>query len=82
MGCSADAPIKEHKRYGVKIPEEEIQEQKTYIRHTFSYQEAGKPGLIRKYGEMITEEYLEDGIFVEAYVPKSLIGQIGLSDED
>lgn len=31
---------------------------------------------------MITEEYLEDGIFVEAYVPKSLIGQIGLSDED
>ena len=53
-----------------------------YIRHTFSYQEAGKPGLIRKYGEMITEEYLEDGIFVEAYVPKSLIGQLGLSDED
>lgn len=25
---SADAPIKEHKRYGVKIPEEEIQEQR------------------------------------------------------
>lgn len=58
--------------------EEVLREQKTYIRHTFSYQDAGKPGLIRKYGEVLTEEYLEDGIFVEAYVPKSLIGQLGL----
>ena len=58
--------------------EEVLREQKTYIRHTFAYQDAGKPGLIRKYGEVLTEEYLEDGIFVEAYVPKSLIGQLGL----
>lgn len=58
--------------------EEVLREQKTYIRHTFSYNEAGKPGLIRKYGEVITEEYLEDGIFVEAYIPKSLAGQLGM----
>jgi GTP-binding protein HflX len=58
--------------------EEVLRNQKVYIRHTFPYSEAGKPGLIRKYGEMITEEYLEDGIFVEAYVPKSLIGKMGL----
>lgn len=84
----ADRMVYMSARTGAGIPEllsvieEVLREQKTYIRHTFSYQEAGKPGLIRKYGEMITEEYLEDGIFVEAYVPKSLIGQIGLSDED
>ena len=84
----ADRMVYMSARTGAGIPEllsvieEVLREQKAYIRHTFSYQEAGKPGLIRKYGEMITEEYLEDGIFVEAYVPKSLIGQIGLSDED
>jgi GTP-binding protein HflX len=58
--------------------EEILRNQKSYIRHTFSYAEAGKPGLIRKYGELITEEYLEDGIFVEAYVPKNILGQLGL----
>lgn len=84
----ADRTVYMSARTGAGIPEllsvieEVLRDQKTYIRHTFSYQEAGKPGLIRKYGEMITEEYLEDGIFVEAYVPKSLIGQLGLSDED
>ena len=62
----------------LQAAEEVLREQKTYIRHTFSYNEAGKPGLIRKYGEVITEEYLEDGIFVEAYVPKSLVGQLGM----
>ena len=84
----ADRMVYMSARTGAGIPEllsvieGVLRDQKTYIRHTFSYQEAGKPGLIRKYGEMITEEYLEDGIFVEAYVPKSLIGQLGLSDED
>ena len=84
----ADRTVYMSARTGAGIPEllsvieGVLRDQKTYIRHTFSYQEAGKPGLIRKYGEMITEEYLEDGIFVEAYVPKSLIGQLGLSDED
>lgn len=64
----------------LQAAEEVLREQKTYIRHTFSYNEAGKPGLIRKYGEVITEEYLEDGIFVEAYIPKSLAGQLGMDE--
>ena len=64
----------------LQAAEEVLREQKTYIRHTFSYNEAGKPGLIRKYGEVITEEYLEEGIFVEAYIPKSLAGQLGMDE--
>lgn len=64
----------------LQAAEEVLREQKTYIQHTFSYNEAGKPGLIRKYGEVITEEYLEDGIFVEAYIPKSLAGQLGMDE--
>ena len=57
--------------------EELLREQKSYIRHTFPYSEAAASGLIHKYGEVLTEEYLPEGIFIEAYVPKSLLGKIG-----
>ncbi|MBP3326905.1 MAG: GTPase HflX [Coprococcus sp.] len=64
--------------------EEILRNQKSYIRHTFSYAEAGKTGIIHKYGEVLTEEYLEDGIFIEAYVPRAVLGRLGLdvSDEE
>ncbi len=64
--------------------EEILRNQKSYIRHTFPYAEAGKTGIIHKYGEVLTEEYLEDGIFIEAYVPRAVLGRLGLdvSDEE
>lgn len=52
--------------------EELLQEQKVYIEKTYSYQEAGKIQLIRKYGQLLLEEYREEGIFVTAYVPKEV----------
>lgn len=61
---------------------EVLRNQKTYIRHTFAYADARTTGLIHKYGEILTEEYLEDGIFIEAYVPKLLLGGLGLGDDD
>lgn len=60
------------------VVEDVLRSLKSYIRHTFSYAEAGKTGLIHKYGELLTEEYLEDGIFIEAYVPKTILGSLGL----
>ena len=42
----------------------------------FSYQEAGKIQQIRKYGELLSEEYTQDGIAVTAYVPAELYGQL------
>ena len=62
--------------------EEILRNQKSYIRHTFAYSEEGLTGLIHKYGEIQTEEYLDDGIFIEAYVPKSILGKLGLSFDD
>jgi GTP-binding protein HflX len=56
--------------------EEILREQKVYIRQAFSYDKAGVVGMIHKYGEVLTEEYLDDGIFVEAYVPRSVSGKI------
>lgn len=49
--------------------EKALRGEKTALWHVFSYQEASKLQMIRKYGELLSEEYLEEGIFVKAYVP-------------
>ncbi|MDE6233691.1 MAG: GTPase HflX [Lachnospiraceae bacterium] len=56
----------------LKSIEEIIRNSKQYIAKTFSYDEAGKIQRIRKYGELLTEEYREDGIYVEAYIPAEM----------
>ncbi len=56
--------------------EEVLKEAKVLIEHTFSYQEAGNIQTVRKYGQLLCEEYQEDGIFVKAYVPKDLASQL------
>ncbi|MDD5936260.1 MAG: GTPase HflX [Clostridiales bacterium] len=58
------------------IIEEILRNQKTLIEHTFPYQDAGNIQLIRKYGQLLTEEYREDGIYVKAYVPKDIAHRI------
>lgn len=60
--------------------EELLRARTLFLQKTFSYQEAGKIAAIRKYGQLLTEEYREDGIYVEAYVPHSVIGQYGMQD--
>ncbi|MGN0383238.1 MAG: GTPase HflX, partial [Eubacterium sp.] len=46
-----------------------LRETRVHISKRFSYEEAGKINLIRKYGQLIKEEYHEDGIYIEAFVP-------------
>lgn len=53
-----------------------LKSMRIHLEKVFSYTEAGKPGLIRKYGQLIREEYREDGIFVEAYVPAELMEKL------
>mgnify|MGYP000325085376 FL=1 len=53
-----------------------LREQKVEIEALYPYKEAGKIQLIRKYGELQEEEYREDGIFVRAFVPAELYGQV------
>ena len=52
-----------------------LRDQKIYIERVYSYQESGKIQLIRKYGELLSEEYKEDGIHVKAYVPQEIYGR-------
>ena len=53
----------------LEVIEEVLRQQKIYIEKTYSYEEAGKIQQIRKYGELLLEEYTQDGIFVKGYVP-------------
>ncbi|MCD8151290.1 MAG: GTPase HflX [Clostridiales bacterium] len=56
-----------------EVLEELLREDKVLLRHTFPYDRAGEIQRIRKYGELLQEEYREDGIYVEAYVPVDLM---------
>jgi len=49
-----------------------LRNQNIYLERLFPYPEAGKIQQIRKYGELLEEEYREDGIAVKAYVPAEL----------
>ncbi len=57
----------------LRVLEEMLREDKVLFSHTYPYEQAGEIQRIRKYGELLTEEYREDGIYVEAYVPPDLL---------
>ena len=56
----------------LKLIEKVLNERKVLIERLFTYNEAGKIQTIRKYGQLLLEEYQQDGIFVRAYVPKDI----------
>lgn len=49
-----------------------LRNQNVYLERVFPYQQAGKIQNIRKYGELLEENYQEEGIAVKAYVPAGL----------
>ena len=49
---------------------------KILIERVFEYSRAGDIAVIRKYGQLLEEEYRADGIFVRAYVPKDVYAQL------
>ncbi|MGN0367252.1 MAG: GTPase HflX [Wujia sp.] len=55
-----------------RILEDVINQSRVYIEKLIGYQDAGLIQRIRKSGNLLEEDYREDGIFVRAYVPKSL----------
>lgn len=59
-----------------RILEEIIRSRRVYLERVYPYAQAGKIQTIRKYGQLLKEEYREDGIAVEAYVPAELFGNL------
>lgn len=45
-----------------------IRESRIYLEHLYPYNEAAKIAMIRNNGQIIEEEYREDGIFIRAFV--------------
>jgi len=56
----------------LELIEKVLNEQKVLLERVFSYQDAGKIQIVRKYGQLLEEEYQQDGILVRAYVPKEV----------
>lgn len=52
--------------------EEVLREDKQLLEGTFSYDLGGQISTIRKYGELLEEEYRDNGIYVRAFVPVEL----------
>lgn len=80
----ADAIVKGSAKTGEGIDEllskitEILREDKVLIDTVLSYVDTSKISVIRKKGQLLSEEYEGDGIKVKAYVPKAVAGQLGL----
>ena len=59
-----------------KTIENILQNQRVYLEHIFSYKDAGKIALIRKFGEIKSEEYTDGGILIKAYIPAEIFGKV------
>lgn len=58
------------------VIEEILRQQKIYVDKVYDYSEAGKIQIIRKYGQLLGEEYTENGIAVKAYVPREIADKV------
>ena len=68
-GISEDEFIKQ-------ILEDLLNEKNVLIERFYDYRDAGVISLIRKYGQLLEEEYRGDGIYVKAYVPMEIYGAV------
>ena len=72
----AERTVRISAKTGDGIPElldaisEVLLEGKVYIERVYGYDEASKLQGIRKYGQLLSEEYVAEGIAVKAYVPR------------
>lgn len=53
-----------------------LRENKIYIERIIPYEKAGDIQMIRKQGELISEEYVPEGIAIKAYVPMDVYGRL------
>ena len=73
--CRADVTVKISAKMQIGLGEllhqmeEKLKEQKIYVECVLTYQEAGKIQLIRKYGQLLEEEYRDEGIYIRGYLP-------------
>jgi len=78
----ADKVLKMSAKTGVgiedlkKTVEDILQKQRVYLEHVFPYKDAGKIAIVRKFGEIFSEEYIDEGIRIKAYIPAEIFGKV------
>ena len=53
-----------------------LAEGQVYLEELYDYREAGKIQIIREYGTLLSEEYKENGIYVQARVPAEIFRKV------
>ena len=46
---------------------------KVLLEKVFSYEEGEKPNLLRKYGQVLEEEYQNEGVYMKAYIDREYL---------
>ena len=60
----------------LEVIETLLQERKILFEHVFPYKETSKIQVIRKYGQLLEEEYRAEGTYIKAYLPKEIYMQL------
>lgn len=47
-----------------------------YMERVYDYKDAGKTQVFRRYGQLLSESYEEDGVHVSGYIPAEYIGKL------
>lgn len=58
------------------VLEKILRERSVLIERVYPYSEAGVIQIIRKYGQLLEEDYRAEGIYVRAYVPMEIYGNV------
>lgn len=58
------------------VLQEMLREDKIYIERVIPYEQAGVLQLVRNKGELVSEEYVPEGISIRAYVPMEVYGKL------
>lgn len=59
-----------------EVLQEMLREDKVYIERVIPYAQAGILQLVRSKGELVSEEYVPEGIAIKAYVPMEVYGKL------
>lgn len=60
----------------LEVIETLLRERKILFEHVFPYTETSKIQVIRKYGQLLEEEYRAEGTYIKAYLPKEIYMQL------
>ncbi len=59
-----------------QVLEQILREDKRLLEGIFPYDRAGELQAVRKYGELLEEEYRENGIYIKAFVPEAVFRRL------